>query len=366
MRIAALLFFLNVTILAPFAATAESISPKGESQFALKEKEEKVLKLLYSLNRNIKRTVSEKAKIENESDYLEASLEPLNREIADKEELIKKQRTYLAKRLKAMSTLSEGGWLKYVLSNQSASDMDRNLRLMGLISKRDQELVRRFKEDLKQVGLKKEKLEKRKQVLLQKQEKLRQQEIKLAAEISNKNKILDKIKKRQLFTQNKIEALRSQKEFQKYQDSSLLDLLTKPSFAQDKGQHLFPTRAGVVKRNFGVVKSPEHYYALKHKGVFIETERGEAAQAVAAGNVMFTGLIQGMGYTAILDHGDHYYSVYSNLDQVLVRVGQEVAKSDVVGKTGYSAMNEASGLHFEIRHFSEAYNPLAWVKGLEL
>ena len=87
-----------------------------------------------------------------------------------------------------------------------------------------------------------------------------------------------------------------------------------------------------------------------------KTGEGSKVKSVFAGTVAFVGSLAGYGKTLVIDHGDHYYTVYSHTDSISVGEGDEVAQNQIIASSG-------EGLYFEVRHFSEPYDPSSWIKG---
>jgi septal ring factor EnvC (AmiA/AmiB activator) len=74
-------------------------------------------------------------------------------------------------------------------------------------------------------------------------------------------------------------------------------------------------------------------------------------------------VVDGFGQTLIVDHGDHYYTVYSHNETISVNVGDEVGQNQVVATVGSNPELSRDGIYFEVRHFSEPYDPQSWMKG---
>ncbi len=70
------------------------------------------------------------------------------------------------------------------------------------------------------------------------------------------------------------------------------------------------------------------------------------------------------GIAVIIRHGN-YLSVYSNLTNVYVKVGDKVITEQVIGKI-VSNDNSGSILHFEIWNEKNPENPLMWIYTLFL
>jgi len=81
-------------------------------------------------------------------------------------------------------------------------------------------------------------------------------------------------------------------------------------------------------------------------------------RSVAAGRVAFADTYDDYGMTVILDHGDHYYSVYANLSSADAHVGDVIASGARVGamSTGSTGM-----LYFELRHGADTIDPSPWL-----
>ena len=133
-------------------------------------------------------------------------------------------------------------------------------------------------------------------------------------------------------------------------DTDILDL----SFFEKKGKLLAPFE-GVLAQGFGMVVDPKYQYRLSHKGHRYRSRKAKPAKAVADGRIVFSGEVEGYGPTAIIDHGDHYFSVYSGLKDVKVSKGDEVTRAQALS----SSIKE---IYFEIRHFSDAIDPASWIK----
>ncbi len=84
------------------------------------------------------------------------------------------------------------------------------------------------------------------------------------------------------------------------------------------------------------------------------------ARAVAAGRVVFADRYEQDDVTVILDHGDHYYTIYSNLVSPEVKVGEGLAASTRLGAVRTRG-REGAVLYFELRHRGETIDPAPWL-----
>lgn len=87
---------------------------------------------------------------------------------------------------------------------------------------------------------------------------------------------------------------------------------------------------------------------------------GTAVRSVAAGRVAFADRYDDYGLTVLLDHGDHYYSLYASLGSADVRVGETIAAGARIGAVGSEGGNPAA-LTFEVRKNDGALDAAAWL-----
>jgi septal ring factor EnvC (AmiA/AmiB activator) len=87
---------------------------------------------------------------------------------------------------------------------------------------------------------------------------------------------------------------------------------------------------------------------------------GTPVRSVAGGRVAFADRYDDYGLTLILDHGDHYYSLYANLSETSAHVGDALPSGSRVGTMGQS--NDGRVLvYFEIRKGSDTIDPGPWL-----
>lgn len=134
-------------------------------------------------------------------------------------------------------------------------------------------------------------------------------------------------------------------------------LPTAQEFAQLKGQLRFPVKGELIAK-FGNKRGDGPSW----KGLFIKATEGAEVKAIATGKVVFAEWLRGFGNMIILDHGGQYWSVYSNNQAVLKRVGDAVKIGDIIANAGNSGGNEESGLYFEMRYQGRVFDPMNWIK----
>lgn len=98
--------------------------------------------------------------------------------------------------------------------------------------------------------------------------------------------------------------------------------------------------------------------SIQNKGIDIRADHGEDVMASRSGRVVYCdSYFKGFGKTVILDHGDNYQTVYSYNSDILVNVGDTVARRQVIARVGKTGRAKEPTLHFEIRKDGVPQNP---------
>ncbi|HEY8041377.1 MAG TPA: peptidoglycan DD-metalloendopeptidase family protein [Polyangiaceae bacterium] len=123
-------------------------------------------------------------------------------------------------------------------------------------------------------------------------------------------------------------------------------------FASARGRLLFPVVGRAEVR-------AAHREGTDGPGLEIHAPVGTVVRAVFAGRVSFADRYGPYGRIVILDHGDHYYSVSGDLDEVDVKIGQDVGAGERIGTVGDDGQGPM--VYFEVRHGSQTVAPGAWL-----
>ena len=128
-------------------------------------------------------------------------------------------------------------------------------------------------------------------------------------------------------------------------------------FGLMKGKLPMPTRGTLVHR-FG---TPREAGGTLWKGLFIQAPSGQAVVSVGAGRVVFADWLRGFGNLIIIDHGEGYMSLYSDNETLYKRVGDIVKAGETIAAVGNTGGNNETGLYFELRYRSQAFDPYNWL-----
>lgn len=151
-------------------------------------------------------------------------------------------------------------------------------------------------------------------------------------------------------------------------DTSSLMALTKEesllngNFAANQGRLPWPTANGFISGHYGIQPHPVlKHVTMNNKGVYIQTPSGTAARAVFDGVVTQRFSIPGNNNAVIIQHGN-YRTVYANLTDIYVSVGQRVNTKQSIGRIYTDGSNDnKSELYFQIWNGKTILNPESWI-----
>lgn len=101
---------------------------------------------------------------------------------------------------------------------------------------------------------------------------------------------------------------------------------------------------------------------IMHKGIKISPSSTTTVKAVASGRVVFADNVKNFNNLVIIDHGYSYYTVYGNLDTLLVETGKKINQGDDLGDIIVDREVDNPYLYFELRKKDIALNPALWFK----
>lgn len=99
---------------------------------------------------------------------------------------------------------------------------------------------------------------------------------------------------------------------------------------------------------------------LLARGVDISVPNQSEVYATANGTVLFSGIgAPDYGKMVIIKHANNFLTVYSNLSSILVQQNDVISRGQEIGVSGN--ISGQSLLHFEVRRYGSAVNPLGYL-----
>jgi murein DD-endopeptidase MepM/ murein hydrolase activator NlpD len=115
----------------------------------------------------------------------------------------------------------------------------------------------------------------------------------------------------------------------------------------DEGGFQAPLESPVVSA-FGLYRVLNATVQTRHTGWDNTAPIGTPVASVAAGRVVFAGMLDIRGNYVLIQHGWGVYSGYAHLSQANVAVGQSVTKGQIIGASGNTGRSSGPHLHWEI------------------
>lgn len=113
---------------------------------------------------------------------------------------------------------------------------------------------------------------------------------------------------------------------------------------------------------FGFRRHPVLGYFRQHTGVDLQASYGTPVHAAAGGVVEYSGWQGGYGRVIIINHGYGLETFYAHNSRLIVKVGQQVKKGQLVSYSGNSGTSTGPHLHFEVRQNGQPINPMSFLR----
>jgi septal ring factor EnvC (AmiA/AmiB activator) len=132
-------------------------------------------------------------------------------------------------------------------------------------------------------------------------------------------------------------------------------------FNSNKGKLPWPLEKGIIVQGYGKQKHAV-FSGIEtfNNGIDIATDKKAIVRAVFDGTISRIFFIKGEGKAILMNHGE-YFSVYSGLTEVSVKVGEKLLAKEKIGIVFTQEVEEKSELHFEIWKGYDKHDPSKWL-----
>lgn len=328
----------------------EKIDHMKSSVSRAEESQRKLYRQVIRSDQKVKQVSEERAKINEKVLASEADSQELAYEVKQWEKKVRNQRQRIAKSISHIYRMKNPSLLAFLFSNQSASEIEKNIFLLKKLSEKDFELFKSFQLSLKSAKEARESLKSEVRKLLSLRERLKRKESELLGDQKKKMALLHEIRSNKQKNIALLKKLRSK--------LPELDREAGEAIFEKKGQLHAPAVESPTKL-YGSVFDPIYKVKFLHLGWTYEHLLPSPVKVIFQGVVSYVGPIPGFGETLVIDHGDHYYSVYSHVSTPQVFQGEQVF-------TGQTIATTSGNLYFEMRHFSSSIDPSKWIQSDQL
>jgi len=373
----ACVFFAGAGILLPCHATdklsesreklqqvQEQIGSTSKQIEQKKATERSALQRLEELERNI--SISDRQLQESSAtlDELKEKIAATQKNSDHYEDILKRARKDVEKRLRVLYTTGDAGTLRLIFSDASPAVIAEDTEFLQRITAHDKALMLQYRSQVENLEASKKALQQQKERYAEvlRQQKSRRKKLEQAQQ--EQAVLVNKIRRDSTMLKNLLADLKERSEsmqelvnsLQRRKSSAFTP--TDASFQSLRGKLEWPS-SGSVRSGFGVHKHKQFGSQVKTNGLEIAAVPGTRIKAIWEGKAVFAAPFKGYGNMLILDHGGKYYSLYANTAKLHLSKGDTVKAGDVVATAGYTGEDS---YYFEIRHRGTPLNPTQWLK----
>jgi septal ring factor EnvC (AmiA/AmiB activator) len=335
----------------------------------LKEYKKKEGEVIERLNRLEQQLIKENIKVKE----INKKISEIKRDIKKSREKINtlnseinKSSIVLEKRLVALYKYHRRSGLRILLSSKTYNDFLRQDKLLNEIVSEDYALIKKSLNKIEDRIIQEEKLRKQKVSLENKKESYFRNTSKIK---STKNDKLTLLKDTRNKKDLQISAINELKKYAAELQDFIDNLPSEQTdfkqlarkFSSMKGKLSFPVKGKIISK-FGRTEHPDLHTFTFQKGIEIKAPSGMEIKSIFNGKVIYADWFKGYGNMIIINHGEHYCSIYAHAEKLFNQVGDIVKKNETVALVGDTNALNGSCLYFEIRHRGKPQNPLGWLK----
>ena len=267
-----------------------------------------------------------------------------------------------------------------ILTSSNWNELIYKIKYLNIVIKEEEEIIDNIENTVSDMKIEKENY----QIALKNKKQLRN-------EHQNESKKLSSDKKKRKKLLNKIESDRSilqkeldQKQKMAKQVENLIISLQKDenemkrreielakiraekkkatvgNFATLRGRMPWPI-PGKVVTHFGTQRNPKLNTVTENSGIDILVDPETPIEAVLDGMVTTVTFLRGYGNLIIIDHGESYFTVYANVNNILVNENDYVQQYTPLAYS-LSNNNDKVKFHFEIWGNKQKLDPEKWLK----
>lgn len=306
-----------------------------------------------------------------------AGLATLEKEIVNTEsasETLMKQiqisEDYASRRMVALYKLNQLGKMNMLASADSITDFFQRKIYLERILDHDQNVLETLGNDKTKFQTLLEELNTQKKKKLSLESDYKEQIRVMSRKKARRSELLASIRSKKSLTLASVNAL---KKASKALDKKIHELILESRKTEKPGKPLsgkFPKLKGLLKMpvkgkvisRFGKYKNTEFNVMNFRSGIGIKAGKGDSIRAVYSGKVIFSSWFNGYGNMIIIDHGNHYCTLYAHAEEVFKKEGDRVEAGEVIATVGDTGSMTGPGLHFEVRHNGKSVDPMKWLK----
>lgn len=330
-----------------------------QQQLKTEEAQEKV----DTVSNQLRRIQDEVDEAKNAYDAVKKELDEIEKQITENTELLEKternlemKNHFLRKRLRNIYMYGQLNYLDVLLGATDFSDFMTRMDLLKRVIKYDVDLLKQVMEDREIILRARAELvaAKEEQEKLVQEAELKHEEVMI--KLADKSRLMQKLETdRDMSERAYLELLAASREIE-----SLIRQRTSdesgPRTVSGSGSMIWPLD-GEITSEYGWRYHPIFGDSRFHSGLDIAGEYGLTIIAAASGTCIYSGWIDGYGYTIMIEHGGGLETLYAHNDGLLVEEGQVIMQGQAIAICGSTGNSTGPHCHFEVREYGETVSP---------
>lgn len=359
---------MNLDTLVVERPQAPAVRHPAEDINRLLRAELSILETVQDLDMDVARRTTELEVLERQQAVIATDVERMSERFEGLTERLETARTMVKRRLRAVTQLKRTEPYQILFASNSYANFLRRTRAVETLLDGDKERIQAFRKELKTWDEARVDLKRRRGNLARTGEKITHLIQQLNWDREEKKVLLEAVQSRQAF-HNKVDIeLRAIDSELKQRVQALRDDTKRLFRFEDRQGALFkPIWKGDVIGRFGVRIHPRFGTRTVRRGLHIlptgwDGKQDVSVRSIYYGYVVFTGWLEGLGKTVIVDHTQGYMSLYAHLRDVNVKEGDTINTRAILGTMGETSSLSGPMLYFELRKNGRAIDPTAWFR----
>ncbi|MCA9753523.1 MAG: peptidoglycan DD-metalloendopeptidase family protein [Gemmatimonadetes bacterium] len=162
-------------------------------------------------------------------------------------------------------------------------------------------------------------------------------------------------------TLSRLEDLDRQASFQSANFEQMIETLQDSQDDLQRIPSISPVQRGWYSSGYGTRKDPFTGKNQMHRGLDFSAWTGTPVHATAAGRVIKAGKHRTLGLYVEIDHGNGIMTRYGHNSRLLVKVGQQVKRGDVIAEVGSTGRSTSPHCHYEVHVDGRHTNPWRYI-----
>jgi len=351
---------------------------------SIENSEKYLVEYIDILDQKIEYRIKQISILRKQSNSLGELINKSQNEIKNTNEQVSLLKSHLEKRIQYLyKNGNEKLFSKVILSN-NWNMASNKIKYLNILVKEEKKITNELLKKIGTLEIEKKKLakDKKKQqeilkeaeavkIDLEKDKKKKNKEIK---KITNEKEILTEnliIKKKEISDIEKeiIKLIKDKKTAKKREDElarerALQNKATSGNFSKMKGRLQWPLSGRIINK-YGTTTNRELHTITENIGINIKATKNSGVYSVLDGVVSVITYMRNYGNTIIISHGDGFYTVYANIENILFNEGDYIplnAKIATISNSENPLISTDYYLHFEIWKDETHLNPEIWLQ----